>query len=382
MLDTIARNRTWTGFVVAAASALAVAAASLVMAPPASAVNACAGQTFNTVATSSTCLVAAGETVAFTIQTGAGGDGADFGSFTGGSGGLGARVTGTYTNTSNAQETVTVYVGVYGLAGSLPSTQPTSATDDSISVGSTVIAYVTGGGGATNSTGSANGTNGTAGALTVPASLPSGWTATTQGGLPSISFSAPTPPAPTPTYPPGAPTSVTASAGDAQATVQWAAPASVGSFPISHYLVTSSPSNRTCLAAAPALTCDITGLTNGTAYTFTVEALNGAGWGADSEPSNVVVPRADAGPSVTITGTREGKRIAVTGTTRGFGMGGTLRPWVRFAGQTSFAQGTVTILVNMDGTFDWSRRTGKRASVYVATPDGSVRSNTVTIAAR
>jgi hypothetical protein len=36
----------------------------------------------------------------------------------------------------------------------------------------------------------------------------------------------------------------------------------------------------------------------------------------------------------------------------------------------------------MDGTFQWSRRSGKRTSVYVETPDGSVRSNTVTIAAR
>lgn len=382
MPDTQESPRARAGWLVPAATGVLLAAAGLVAAPPASAINACAGQTFNTPATSSTCAINPGETVAFTIQSAAGGNGASGGGFSGGQGGLGARVTGTYTNTSNAQETLTVYVGIYGLAGSFNTSQPTSATDDSISVGSTVIAYVTGGGGATNSTGSANGTNGTAGALTVPASLPSGWTATTQGGLPSISFSAPTPPAPTPTYPPGAPTAVTASAGDAQATVQWAAPASVGSFPISHYLVRSSPSNRTCLAAVPALTCDINGLTNGTAYTFTVEALNGAGWGADSEPSNVVVPRVDAGPSITITGTREGKRIAVTGTTRGFGMGGTLRPWVRFVGQTSFTQGTATILVNVDGTFEWSRRTGKKASVYVATPDGSVRSNTVTIAAR
>jgi len=36
----------------------------------------------------------------------------------------------------------------------------------------------------------------------------------------------------------------------------------------------------------------------------------------------------------------------------------------------------------VDGTFEWSRNAGKRISVYVATPDGSMRSNTVTISAR
>jgi hypothetical protein len=90
-------------------------------------------------------------------------------------------------------------------------------------------------------------------------------------------------------------------------------------------------------------------------YRFTVEALTGAGWSAASEPSNPVTPRADAGPSVTITGTREGKRIAVSGQTTGFGMGGTLCPWVRVAGQSAYTRGSATILVSMDGTFEWGR---------------------------
>jgi hypothetical protein len=38
--------------------------------------------------------------------------------------------------------------------------------------------------------------------------------------------------------------------------------------------------------------------------------------------------------------------------------------------------------VSEDGTFDWGRKTGKRVSVYVETPDRSLRSNTVTIPAR
>ena len=77
-------------------------------------------------------------------------------------------------------------------------------------------------------------------------------------------------------------------------------------------------------------------------------------------------------------GSREGQRIQVTGSTTGFGMGGELKPWVKLAGQESYSQGVATILVGVDGTFEWGRRAGKQASVYVQTPDVSVRSNTVT----
>jgi hypothetical protein len=82
---------------------------------------------------------------------------------------------------------------------------------------------------------------------------------------------------------------------------------------------------------------------------------------------------------VVIIGSREGKRIEVAGQTTGFEIGGTLRPWTRFPGQSVYSEGSATILVSMDGTFEWGRKAGKRVSVYVQTPDGSVRSNAVTI---
>ena len=83
-----------------------------------------------------------------------------------------------------------------------------------------------------------------------------------------------------------------------------------------------------------------------------------------------------------ITGSREGRLITVTGTSTGLGMGAVLQPWVRLADMASFSQGSASILVSMDGTFDWERRTGKKMAVYVATPDGLLKSNTVTIQAR
>jgi hypothetical protein len=83
---------------------------------------------------------------------------------------------------------------------------------------------------------------------------------------------------------------VRAAAGDAQATVTWQAPASTGSSTVTDYEVTSSPGGKGCLVKAPTLSCTVTGLTNGTAYTFTVKALSGGGWSAASAPSNAVTP--------------------------------------------------------------------------------------------
>ncbi len=190
------------------------------------------------------------------------------------------------------------------------------------------------------------------------------------------------PPAPAPPVPASAPRDVVAVAGDAVASVSWAPPASSGSFPISTYQAVAAPGGRSCLVSVASLSCEVTGLTNGTPYTFTVRALTGAGWSPSSEPSNPVTPEAAPLPSVVITGSREDKRIEIAGQTTGFGMGGTLRPWLRFPGQSEYSEGAATILVSMDGTFEWGRKTGKRVSVYVQTPDGSVRSNVVTIQVR
>ena len=88
---------------------------------------------------------------------------------------------------------------------------------------------------------------------------------------------------------PGAPTSVTASAGNGQATISFTAPSQGGS-PITSYTVTSSPSSLTGSGALSPIT--VTGLTNGTAYTFTVTATNSSGAGGASTASNSVTPSA------------------------------------------------------------------------------------------
>ena len=71
--------------------------------------------------------------------------------------------------------------------------------------------------------------------------------------------------------------------------------------------------------------------------------------------------------------------VYVNGTATGFAMGDRLTVWVKFPGQTEYSESSASPEIRSDGSFEWSRKTGKKTYVYVSSWDGSVKSTAVVI---
>ena len=89
---------------------------------------------------------------------------------------------------------------------------------------------------------------------------------------------------------PWAPTNVSAISGNASATVSWT-PAFDGGRSIVYYVIKASPGGITITVNGSQSSAVVTGLTNGSSYTFTVTAANGVGATA-SAASNAITPSA------------------------------------------------------------------------------------------
>ncbi len=189
----------------------------------------------------------------------------------------------------------------------------------------TVTAQPVGGGTAVTATGSAspiavtNLTNGTAYTFTV--------TARNDSGASSASSASS---AVTPVTTPGAPTAVSGVSGNGQVVVTFTAPTNNGGAAITGYAVYALPvGGGTGIAetgSVPPIT--VTGLTNGTAYTFLVTARNDSGASSPSSASSAVTPTL---PVVITTPPSRFASFSVLGYT-GAGGSDTLTMGVAFAG--------------------------------------------------
>ena len=153
-------------------------------------------------------------------------------------------------------------------------------------------------------------TNGTAYTFTVAAKNAKGFV-----GAPSLPSAAVTP-----VGKPGAPTGVTGTAGDQRVTLSWTAPATNGGSPVTGYVLTpyvGSAAQTALIKTVPVTSTtgvDVTGLTNGTTYTFTVAAINSVGTGPESAASGALKPLGNPGAPSALTGTAGDKQVILSWT--------------------------------------------------------------------
>jgi hypothetical protein len=170
-----------------------------------------------------------------------------------------------------------------------------------------------------------------------------------------------TPVAPPPPTVPDAPTNVTATAGDTTATVSWTAPVSNGGSPITSYTVTSDPVGGTATPTG-ATSALVTGLTDGTSYTFTVIANNAEGPSDPSDPSNSVTPTAPVGPPG-MSNTAEGGTAgaSVSAANSGGASGNAFTVFIKSSGATV----TYSAAAAAHGTLGYALKPASGSSTYM-----------------
>ena len=172
---------------------------------------------------------------------------------------------------------------------------------------------------------------------------------------------------------------VAAERGQTSADVSWSAPASGG--PVSGYRITPYVGATAQTAdddRRPATAKSVTGLTTGTTYTFTVQALNANGAGPASAQSNPVTPVVPVVPSAPTerAGAAGDESVQVSWTAPDSDgdspiTGYTVTPYIGAAAQTAVQVGpsaTSTTIAGLDNGVDYTFRVVARNAVGSSAP--------------
>jgi hypothetical protein len=174
---------------------------------------------------------------------------------------------------------------------------------------------------------------------------------------------------------PGKVANLTATAGDKQASLTWTAPSNGGSS-ILDYTITCSPSCGNVIVSGSATSATVSGLSNGTTYTFRIRARNDVGTGEFSNPSNAVTPIGPEGEYVPVVPFRVYDTREADGPKMGSGTGA-IRT-VKVAGKGSVpTSGVSAVVLNITAI----NPTATAGNLRVYPADGSVP-NTVTVTYR
>jgi len=115
---------------------------------------------------------------------------------------------------------------------------------------------------------------------------------------------------------PTAPAITAVTGGSEKVTVTWNAPSHLGSGTLTDYEVTAYDAAGnvagTCNPASGQRTCDVTGLDNGSSYTFKVAAITSIGSSAQSSASSVVIPAGVPSAPANVAAVTSGSNMTVT----------------------------------------------------------------------
>jgi len=113
---------------------------------------------------------------------------------------------------------------------------------------------------------------------------------------------------------PGAPTSVSGVRGNASVSLSWSAPGSNGGAAVSDYLIqyaSGGAYSNFSDGTSASTSVTVTGLTNGTAYTFKVSAINAAGTGSASTASSAVTPQSEPSAPLNLSATSSNQTVVL-----------------------------------------------------------------------